>query len=75
MFLLFLQIIHVKEILGDSAYFFNGQKKEEISQAIEKITTDEILINSLIKKGLNQIGKYSWEKMATETLKIYNGEK
>ncbi|HOW60313.1 MAG TPA: glycosyltransferase family 1 protein [Candidatus Moranbacteria bacterium] len=65
----------MKEILGDSAYFFNGQEKREIIQAMEKITTDEVLINSLIKKGLNQIGKYSWEKMATETLKIYNGEK
>lgn len=65
----------MKEILGDSAYFFNGQEKREISQAMEKITMDEVLINNLIKKGLNQIGKYSWEKMATETLKIYNSEK
>lgn len=60
-----------REILGDSVYYFDGLKTEEISKAIIKITTDENLRRNLIIKGYEQIKKYSWKKMAQETLKIY----
>jgi len=33
---------------------------------------DEGLRNNLIEKGFEQIKKYSWQKMAEETLKIYS---
>ena len=65
----------MKEILGDSAYFFNGQEEKEISKAMKRILGDEDLRNNLIEKSLNQIKKYSWEKMAEETLKIYDSAK
>lgn len=61
----------LKEILGDSAYYFDAQKKEDIVMSIEKIISDENLRQKLIKKGFLQIAKYSWKKMAKETLKIY----
>ena len=65
----------MKEILGDSAYFFNGLEEKEISMAMKKIIEDNELRQGLIEKSLNQIKKYSWEKMASETLKIYNSAK
>jgi len=61
-----------REILGDSAYYFDGLKTEEVSEAIIKITTDENLRKNLIANGYEQIKKYSWKKMAQETLQIYN---
>ena len=65
----------MKEILGDSAYFFNGLDEEEIGKAMEKIMEDEELRKNLIGKSLEQIKKYNWEKMAEETLKIYDSAK
>jgi len=61
----------LREIMGDSAYYFDAQKKEDIVRAIEKIISDENLRQKLTKKGFSQIAKYSWKKMAKETLKIY----
>lgn len=61
----------MQEILGDSAYYFNGEIEKEIAKAIEIILTDNDLRKKLINTGYKQIRKYSWEKMAKETLEIY----
>ena len=45
--------------------------KEEITTAILKVFHDETLRKELILKGHKQVEKYSWEKMASETLEIY----
>lgn len=61
----------MKEILGESAYFFNARKKENIREAIEKLFTDNELRDKLIKKGLEQVKKFSWKEMTEKTLKEY----
>jgi glycosyltransferase involved in cell wall biosynthesis len=61
----------MKEILGESAYFFDAKEEKNISLAMEKIMADGELRNDLIRRGLEQIKKYSWEKMGSETLEIY----
>jgi len=61
----------LKEILGDSAYFFDAKNPEKISDAILKIASDEQLKNKLRALGIKQAKKYSWFKMAAETLEIY----
>jgi len=43
-----------------------------ISSAMKKIIEDENLRHDLIKKGFEQVKKYSWGKMAEETLAVYN---
>jgi glycosyltransferase involved in cell wall biosynthesis len=63
------------EILGDSAYYFNALDVSEIAAAVEKISSDEDLRKSLIKKGYHQVQKYSWRKMARETLDLYQKTK
>jgi glycosyltransferase involved in cell wall biosynthesis len=63
------------EAVGDSAIFIsNPEDTKEISEAIEKILSDETLSDELVKKGLKQVQKFSWEKTAEETLKILNHE-
>lgn len=62
----------MREVLGQSAYYFNGKDNDSIVEAISKITQDEKLRNFLIKKGYQKVGFYSWKKMAKETLAIYS---
>ncbi len=59
------------EILGEAAFFFDPRGISETSEAIEKVLTDNDLRKKLIEAGKKQIRKYSWEKMAKETLEIY----
>ncbi len=61
----------MKEILGDSAYYFDARKKANISEAIIETAKNKNLREDLIRKGCEQIKKYSWEKMAKETLETY----
>jgi len=61
----------MKEILEGAAHYFNAKDNDSIVQAIEKITTDEKMRNTLIKRGYLQVKKYSWEEMAKKTLEIY----
>ena len=59
------------EINGDGALYFNPNNIKEMSQKIESVITDKKLRNELIKKGRDQLKKYSWQKTAKETLNVY----
>lgn len=59
------------EIYGEAAYYFNPENIEKMAEAIIKVLIDEKLRKQLIKDGHERIKLYSWEKMAKETLKIY----
>jgi len=61
----------MREVLGESAHFFDGESVPAIADAIKIIISDENLKQNLIKKGYEQAGKYSWKKMAQETLDVY----
>jgi glycosyltransferase involved in cell wall biosynthesis len=61
----------MREILGESAYFFDGKNINSIVQAMEKIINDDALRQDLIARGYAQTKKYSWKKMAQETQVIY----
>ena len=61
----------MKEILDDSAYFFDATRKEKIKEAIVKVSQDENLRKKLVEKGSEQVQKFTWKRMAEETLKIY----
>lgn len=61
----------MKEVLGESAYYFDGKKETEIKEAVIKTTEDEELRRDLIKRGLERVKKYNWKKMAEQTLAIY----
>jgi glycosyltransferase involved in cell wall biosynthesis len=59
------------EILGDAAFYFDPRGLTEASEAIEKVLTDSQLRKKLIAAGKERVKKFSWEKMAKETLHIY----
>lgn len=59
------------EVYGDAAHYFNPLDIDDIARAIDDILTDPTLRESLIKKGHNQLKKYSWKRMAEQTHAVY----
>jgi len=59
------------EIYGDAALYFDPLKTEAMVKRIEEVVCHPRKRQQLIKKGKEQVKKYSWEKMAEETLKVY----
>lgn len=60
------------EVLGDAALYFDPANPADMATQIDTILTDSKRRKDLIKKGAKQAAKYSWLKMAKETLAIYN---
>ena len=56
------------EIAGDAALYFEPNNINELSAAIFKILQDENFTQSLIKKGYEQVKKFSWDKMTNDYL-------
>lgn len=66
----------LSEVVDEAALFVENPKDiNEISEAIYKGLTDGNLREKLIRKGLEQVKKFSWQKTAEETLKILIHEK
>lgn len=61
----------MREILGTSAYYFDARKPENISAAVKKVLDSAEIRSELVKKGYQQVKKYSWKKMAEEAFAIY----
>lgn len=59
------------EIYGDASIYFNPLNSFEMASKIEMVINDKKLRQNLIEKGKKQVQKYSWEKMAKETLAVY----
>src|SRR3989344_1354014 len=55
---------------GDAVLYVNPQDSNDIKEKIEKVLSDKNLREQMIKKGYEQIKKFSWKKTAQETLKV-----
>lgn len=60
----------LKEIYGDAAIYFDPKDPKDIAGQIKK-SLDGKVKGSLIKAEDNVVKKYSWNKMAKQTLDIY----
>lgn len=60
------------EIYGDAAYYFNPSVPADIANSIDDVLKNKDLQKKLIKNGQERLKHYSWEKMAAETLEVYN---
>jgi len=63
-------ISSIPEITGDTSLFFNPNNIISMTDAIERIITDNSLREELTKKGYERIKLFSWKKCAQETLEI-----
>jgi len=60
------------EILGKSVVYFNGKSIPDVSSAIANTVTNlENLKREYLPRAKNTLEKYSWTKMAKETLELY----
>jgi len=59
------------EVYGDAAIYFNPLDTAEMAAKIELVLTDGRLRKSLQAKGYKVNALYSWQKMASQTYKIY----
>lgn len=59
------------EIYGDAAHYFDPESIADMSEKISEVLANKKLREQLALKGHRQLKKYSWEKMARETLAVY----
>lgn len=60
------------EIYGNAAHYFSPHSTKEMAEKIDDVLINKTLRSTLIKRGYQQIKKYSWARMAKQTLEVYN---
>jgi len=60
------------EIYGDAARYFNPLDVPAMARAIKEVLSDQMLRDRLVATGREQVKKYSWQRMAEQTLASYN---
>ncbi|XOB46584.1 MAG: glycosyltransferase family 4 protein [Candidatus Nealsonbacteria bacterium] len=65
-------ISSLPEVAGNAAFYVNPYNIEEIAKGMEKIAFDESLRQNLIKKGFENIKRFSWEKAAKQLLNLFH---
>jgi glycosyltransferase involved in cell wall biosynthesis len=61
----------LKEVYGPAALYFDPQNPKDIAAKINKVLADQNTREKMIKAGNKQVNKYSWRKMAAQTLNVY----
>lgn len=59
------------EVYGPAAEYFDPSSVSDMANAIERLLTDRNRRRELLKLQREQLKKYSWAKMAEQTLAIY----
>ncbi len=59
------------EVAGDSVLYVDPYSVEEIAKGMERIVFDEKLREDLIKKGFENIKRFSWQKAAKQLLNLF----
>lgn len=59
------------EVAGDAALYFDPHSSDQLSLQINKLLTQQKLRHRLIRAGLDQAAKFSWEQAARQTLQVY----
>jgi len=64
-------ISSMPEIAGKAAILVNPYKVQEITEAMLKITSDNVLRDKLMHLGHKRLEQFSWTKCAEETLEVF----
>jgi len=59
------------EIYGDAAHYFDPKDPADMATKISEVLASSALRDQLITKGRLQAAKYSWRRMAEQTLEVY----
>jgi glycosyltransferase involved in cell wall biosynthesis len=59
------------EVYGDAAEYFDPYNIDEMVKKINRVLTNEKRCKELVAAGKKQAKKYSWQRMAEQTLAVY----
>ncbi len=59
------------EVYGDAAEYFDPEDVEDMTKSINKVLKNDRRRQELIAEGKKQANKFSWERMAKQTLEVY----
>lgn len=59
------------EVYGNAAYYFDPLSVTDMASKIGEVVDDPLLREDLIDKGRRQAAGYSWDRMAQQTLAVY----
>lgn len=59
------------EVIGSAGILTNPDDAKAMAVALTRIKNDDAFRGDLIRKGIENCKKFSWKKMAEETLKVY----
>ncbi len=62
------------EVAGDAAVYFDPFSIDDMTDKIVAVANDASLRNELRSKGAQNLKRFSWEKVARETIAIYDEE-
>lgn len=60
-----------KEVYGNAVWYFDPNDPNDIAQKVIEVASSPKLQQELAKRGKTHCQKYSWDKLAKETLAIY----
>ncbi len=60
------------EVGGDACLYADPLNVDDIREKLDEVWNDKKLREDLVKKGLKQSSKFSWQKCASETVDVYN---
>lgn len=63
------------ELVGEAGLLVNPKKTDEIAEALQLLVENPELREGLREKGYRQVKKFSWQKTAKETVKVFEYSK
>jgi glycosyltransferase involved in cell wall biosynthesis len=58
------------EVAGDAALLVDPNDVDAIADAMYRLITDDALRQDLVRRGAENVRRFSWEKCARETLAV-----
>ena len=65
------KVSSIPEVAGKAAHFVEPKNPVELAAGLKEVLTNDNYAQDLVKKGLEQAKKFSWDKMAAETYDLY----
>jgi len=63
----------IPEVAGDAALSVDARDADEIVKGMKEILDNGSLRRTFIEKGFKQVARFSWERTAEQTQKVYEG--
>jgi glycosyltransferase involved in cell wall biosynthesis len=59
------------EVVGEAGLLVDPDEPEDIARALERVLTDDSLRAGMKEMGLAQAARFSWARVAQQTLAVY----